>query len=48
MRGLWIPVTLIGALAVAGCSDPQRSPRARRAIPGLQDQRAIRALRVRR
>jgi hypothetical protein len=22
MRGLWIPVTLIGALALAGCSDP--------------------------
>ena len=22
MRGLWIPLTLIGALALAGCSDP--------------------------
>jgi len=24
MRGLWIPVTLIGALALAGCSDPPK------------------------
>ena len=47
MRGLWIPITLVGALALAGCSDPpQKSPKARRAIPGLQDQRVIRALLV--
>ena len=49
MRDLWIPVTLIGALALAGCSDPpSKSPKGRRAIPGLQDQRVIRALPVRR
>ena len=47
MRGLWIPLTLMGALALAGCSDPPpKSPKARRAIPVLQDQRVIRVLLV--
>ena len=47
MRGLWIPLTLMGALALrAAPTLRQKSPKGRRAIPVLQDQRVIRVLLV--
>ena len=47
MRELWIPVTLIGALALAGCSDPPpKESKGEKGDPGPQDQRVIRALPV--
>jgi hypothetical protein len=45
MYSLSIIVTLIGALALAGCSDgAKESKEVRKESPGLRDQRATRVL----
>ena len=34
MRGLWIPVTLLGALALAACSDAPKESKGEKGDPG--------------
>jgi hypothetical protein len=44
MYGLSMIVTLVGALALAGCSDSAKESKGEKGEPGLRDQRAIRVL----